>query len=360
MPNIAAAELRKYNANSRDHNVGDCTIRSLSVAYGIRYDEVHKELLKYGKEYWYDIVWTQFLQHHGYLSHSKFAKGSDRPTLEEFADAHPSGTYVVCVGKTQTKLSSHAVCLDNGKIWDTWNSLPWFVTEYWLIRKGEDSIQDSPGFDEELRQEYIDFFNEYLAKLKKKTPYLDTYIGSAKINDEYTLTVVFRCVPNDVYAEQFAELIKDRVLNVGWGKVLRTIIKFNPKVDFDENKSKTKEKARVQLREWLYQIRKTIEDVQTVQRTKFNPDFRGDSDDKKLLIKMPLWAQPLLTSCVDYSQYHYDDYDGTRYEAQMNAFPDDPRADTAPIVYFQADTIPELRSDLEAYKKSFSRLNYDY
>ena len=41
---ILAAILKRYNANTRDSNVGDCVKRSLSVAFRTDYDEVSREL----------------------------------------------------------------------------------------------------------------------------------------------------------------------------------------------------------------------------------------------------------------------------------------------------------------------------
>lgn len=357
MSNIEAAELRKYNANSRNHSTGDCTIRALSIAYGMRYDDVHRDLLKIDSQYWYDFVWTQFISTHGYISKKRVKQ--DAITLSEFADIHNEGTYLVTVGKTAATLSSHVVCLENGTVWDTWNSLNWYVDTYWLIRGVEDTILDTPGFDSDLVNEYVSFLTAYFEKLKKKAPYMDGYISSTKLQDEYTLLIVARCVPNDTYQEQFADLIEQGMLNKKWAKTLRTIIKFNPKVDFEINKSRTMEKVRVQVREWMYQIRKTIEDTVAVSKATFHPKYYGDLDDRRLLIKLPAWAQPLLTKCVDYGD-EAKRWDGDRFEAEMAAFDDDPRKETAPIVYFRADTISELRNDLEDYRTKFYRVDYDY
>lgn len=357
MSNVEAAELRRYNANSRNNNTGDCTIRALCIAYGQRYDDVHRDLLKIGSEYWYDSIWTKYVRDHGYITKRNVSK--DAITLTEFADSHPTGTYLVTVGKRAYGLSSHVVCLENGTIWDTWNSLSWYVNDYWLIRNGEDTIPDSPGFDQDLVDEYVSFLTAYFEKLKKKAPYMDGYVSTSKLQDEYTLLIVARCIPNDTYQEQFADLIEKGMLSQKWVKTLRAIIKFNPKVDFDINKSKTMEKIRVQVREWMYQIRKTIEDTVAVSKATFHPKYYGDMDDRRLLIKLPAWAQPLLTKCVDYGD-EAKRWDGDRFEAEMAAFDDDPRKETAPIVYFRADTISELRSDLESYRSKFYRVDYDY
>lgn len=362
---VEAAELRRYNANSRNHNTGDCVIRALSIAYGIRYDEVHRELLSIYSEYQYKFVWTQFINKYGYVSHGKpdtdpsTGEVIRHPiTLDEFAEMYSGGTYIVSVGK-RPNTSDHLVCVENGTIWDTWNSLNEYVKEYWLIRSAEDTLPDTKGFDDNLVHEYEAFITDYMSKLKKKAPYMDAYVSSSKLQDDYSLLLVIRCVPNHLYNEQFSEEIKFRQLNTNWTKTLRAVVKFNPKVDFDTNKSKTLEKLRVQVREWLYQIRKTIEAASAVHKANYNVNYHGDHEDRRLLIKMPAWAQPLLTKCVDHGELSRR-YGQDRYTASMDALDDDPRKETAPVVNFRADTIPELRSNLEDYRTKFLRVDYDY
>ena len=42
---VVAAELKRYNANNRGTNTTDCVNRSISMAFGKDYVEVHRDLV---------------------------------------------------------------------------------------------------------------------------------------------------------------------------------------------------------------------------------------------------------------------------------------------------------------------------
>ena len=78
-----------FNPNPEGKQVGDCTVRAISKATGKSWDETYVGLC-----------------------------------LHEFARDHPRGVYVLA-------LSSHVVCVEDGKYFDSWdsgNEIPLF---YW-------------------------------------------------------------------------------------------------------------------------------------------------------------------------------------------------------------------------------------
>ena len=85
-----------YNANRDGKNVGDCTVRAISVALDQDWDTT----------YW-GLCWE------GYLA----------------ADM-PSGNPVW--GKYLLALDTHIVCVFDGRIVDTWNSGGKTVLYYWM------------------------------------------------------------------------------------------------------------------------------------------------------------------------------------------------------------------------------------
>ena len=44
--------FRQYNANTKDIRKGDCSVRALSLAYGIDYELVYKSLKNISKRIW--------------------------------------------------------------------------------------------------------------------------------------------------------------------------------------------------------------------------------------------------------------------------------------------------------------------
>lgn len=58
MKRIILGAFKRYNANTKDVNKGDCTVRAMSLAYGIDYEAVYKELKQIQKG-----AWSYILQH---------------------------------------------------------------------------------------------------------------------------------------------------------------------------------------------------------------------------------------------------------------------------------------------------------
>lgn len=115
-----------YNANRDNKNVGDCTVRSISVALGQDWDTTYWGLCFEG----YleadmpsgNHVWGKYLQRNGW---KRYLPEYDDMTVQEFAHAYPRGTYLLA-------LDSHIVCVMDGKIIDTWNSGNKIVLYYWM------------------------------------------------------------------------------------------------------------------------------------------------------------------------------------------------------------------------------------
>ena len=84
-----------YNPNPKGKAVGDCTIRALTKALNMTWDEIYVSLSMQGYKDCdmpsSNAVWGSFLQKKGFNR-----KISDLETFEEFCEAHPQGIYVLC------------------------------------------------------------------------------------------------------------------------------------------------------------------------------------------------------------------------------------------------------------------------
>lgn len=49
MKQLIYGAFKRYNANTKDINKGDCSARAMSLAYGLDYDAVYNELKKLQK-----------------------------------------------------------------------------------------------------------------------------------------------------------------------------------------------------------------------------------------------------------------------------------------------------------------------
>lgn len=114
-----------HNENRDGKNVGDCTVRSISVALDQSWDTTYWGLCMEG---WLSAdmpsgnnVWGRYLQKKGW---HRYLPEYDDITVQEFAHEHPYGTYLLA-------LDSHIVCVVDGTIVDTWNSGKKIVLYYW-------------------------------------------------------------------------------------------------------------------------------------------------------------------------------------------------------------------------------------
>lgn len=104
-----------YNPNPAKKNVGDCTVRAISKALNMEWEEAYTALCLEGYIR-YDMpssnsVWGAYLHRRGF---SRYLAPEDC-TVAQFAKGHPRGTYILA-------LSGHVVCLQNGIVYDSWDS----------------------------------------------------------------------------------------------------------------------------------------------------------------------------------------------------------------------------------------------
>lgn len=113
-----------YNPNPEGRAVGDCTVRALSKALGIPWEDAYLLLVVEG----YiqcdlpsaNSVWGETLHKTGFTRRMP----TGVITVGEFAREHPSGIYVLA-------LSGHVVCVEDGDLFDTWDSSRETVIYFW-------------------------------------------------------------------------------------------------------------------------------------------------------------------------------------------------------------------------------------
>ena len=71
-----------------------------------------------------NAVWGAYLRRIGYRRYMVPDTCSDCYTVGRFADEHPEGTFILA-------LSGHVVCVQDGVIYDSWNSENEIVLYYW-------------------------------------------------------------------------------------------------------------------------------------------------------------------------------------------------------------------------------------
>lgn len=109
------------------HSDGDCFIRAICKATGWDWKKAYTfafistikdQYMPNGKE-GVKIVCKKL----GYIWHSHNSR-KHRPSVLEFTGSHPGGTYIM-------KLSGHAVCVENGSYYDSWDCGNRKIYGYW-------------------------------------------------------------------------------------------------------------------------------------------------------------------------------------------------------------------------------------
>lgn len=116
--------FKHYNPNPDNRNVGDCTVRAICRATGQNWETTYWILAAVGAQL-HDMpsansVWGHYLRCIGFRK--KIA--SDGITVCKFANEHPNGTYILA-------LSGHVVCIQDGILYDSWDSSNEIVLYYW-------------------------------------------------------------------------------------------------------------------------------------------------------------------------------------------------------------------------------------
>lgn len=122
------AEWRYYNPSPVGRSVGDCAVRALTKALGVDWETAYARLA-YGGYHMADMpssnaVIAAILRKEGYYRHIVPDTCPDCYTISDFADDHPDGLYVVGTG-------NHIVSIENGVVFDSWNSLGEIPIFYW-------------------------------------------------------------------------------------------------------------------------------------------------------------------------------------------------------------------------------------
>ena len=124
------AMYRYFNNNPLGRNtVGDCSVRAVSKALGISWDDAHDLLADMSKQMGTimndnDVI-SAVLRMHGFYKENLPCTDKDCYTVREFAMDNPVGTYVVGTG-------SHVVCNINRNFFDSWNSGDESVIYFWV------------------------------------------------------------------------------------------------------------------------------------------------------------------------------------------------------------------------------------
>lgn len=116
--------FRFYNANPNNYNIDDCTIRSLSVAEGISWDEAYDLLSNSARKY--GLMQSDVKAIEDFLDLRYYRVPVYEETVGEFIENHPTGTYLIT-------MNGHITVLKNGINYDTFNPSERKIWNAWEV-----------------------------------------------------------------------------------------------------------------------------------------------------------------------------------------------------------------------------------
>lgn len=125
--------MKYLNMNPLGRRTGDCVVRAISLATDTDWDTTYWGLANKGFERaempsW-NSTWWEYLKDLGFSRHIIPDTCPDCYTVGDFAEDHPSGTFILFIPNSGG--SGHVVAVRDGEVYDTWDSSREVPLAYW-------------------------------------------------------------------------------------------------------------------------------------------------------------------------------------------------------------------------------------
>ena len=125
-------QYREYNANPKSKKTCDCVIRALTVATGLPYYEVYKQLFDISVETGYMLnekrVEDKFMEKHGFVKYKQPRK-SDNTKYKICEIDKVCNAKVIII-----RCANHLTVVKDGVLIDTWNCGYKTINNYYVKR----------------------------------------------------------------------------------------------------------------------------------------------------------------------------------------------------------------------------------
>ena len=253
---------------------------------------------------------------------------------------------------TYTSHNNHILCVIDGKIYDSWNSLDEYVSYYYTI-------------PENINRKFTDITDHFDDLISLAIQYLqkygDRYLTNHQLDDanleieldnidgyRFFISVSFRLEREDIQAAES--------FNVAYI--------FTPTTSFEAAKDKVISVSKVRIYDGLHSIAQKIsstsegiklykdsgyliEDIKSVRSMMLT------DQEKRFYKSLPGWIKPFVTSL----SISYPGQDCYSYQLSIRRIKGDPNQHS---VEFHSYTSKELLKEIELYKSNFMRIDYDY
>ena len=121
------ANFRYYNVSPDGEHKNDCVTRAISLASGMPYAETRKKLRSVATLFDCERIYMSCYKH--LIENVLYCKplDCDGMTVEEFADMHPYGVYLV-------RMNQHISCIIDNTIYDIFDCREHLLTNAWKVK----------------------------------------------------------------------------------------------------------------------------------------------------------------------------------------------------------------------------------
>jgi hypothetical protein len=121
------ANFRYYNISPDGEHKNDCVTRAISLASGMPYAETRKKLRSVATLFDCERICMSCYKH--LIENVLYCKplDCDGMTVEEFADMHPYGIYLV-------RMNQHISCIIDNDIYDIFDCREHLLTNAWQVK----------------------------------------------------------------------------------------------------------------------------------------------------------------------------------------------------------------------------------
>lgn len=370
---IESAELVTYNANNRGTSTGDCTARSISLAFNIDYSKVRKMMNASARKLRYDTynadgnVNTVIAE----LGGGYRKKPDTRITVNDFVDAHPQGTYLIGCSRLNSSYATHLVCVIDGVVYDSWDSRVFYVDEYWVVEHGV-SGKDITDIGTYLSQtwiksknfaQYVDYINALFDNIIGKNRRLKKLADKYNIDIQLSITVSKLSLKG--YTFNYSGYISLYIAEYNISKTFRHkfAIAFKPTMSVEEVQPYFDDAFYGKLYSQIQNVVYKVEDIcegyeltKSVEESDKDHFYLYESEIKSFKT-LPYWAQRLATYFTAGTPFQENYSDSIQLRLKTPPFDNmygkkTEYAASADTRSFEAYSMSELKEGLDYYKKT--------
>lgn len=358
--NIQAAELRRYNANTRGTSTGDCVKRSMSLAFDLPYGEITKllnaQMHKVRANAWnVTAVFRPVIE-----SLTKYPKVTitDPITVDQFADEHPNGCYLALVGPKPNNNSNHMVCIRDGQVWDSWDCRFNYVGSFWQTESNKPVRAMDKASLKDYAQKYLGpvVDAEILKYMNKKNWIYSEYSVSLNTKSQQVIAI---CE---------ITLAKDSLVTKDREYAFKVLIPIEPSWDDEEIIEHIEKIGKTRTYDRMYAIEQqekklidafsTIRDMGTGSSQEISTDAVrwATKQEIKFIESLPGWVFPLIERVSIDKPGQYSD----SYRLRIKKLPGDNIHPDIQDFWLEGYQAWEIKDKLDRYKQDYGIEGIDY